>query len=58
MQRWALAVEVGRLEHLLNDPATTATEVVAVSEELRTLRTRLHAIDRQLAEGAPGNAQG
>lgn len=58
MQRRALVVEVGRLERLLNDPATTAAEVDGVSEELRTLRARLRAIDRQLAEVAPGNAQG
>jgi aminoglycoside 6-adenylyltransferase len=48
LERRALVVEASRFEPLLNDPATNTGETDRAIEELRAIRMRIKAIDRQL----------
>ena len=56
MERRHLVVEASRFEPLLDDPNVTSAQTDAAIEELRAIRLRIQAIDRQLAQA--GHADG
>jgi len=49
LERRRLVIEASRFESLLDDPNATPAQTDAAVEELRAIRMRMHAIDRQLS---------
>ncbi|HSG16576.1 MAG TPA: aminoglycoside 6-adenylyltransferase [Anaerolineae bacterium] len=58
LERRRLVVEAGRFEPLLADPNPTSIQTDAAIEELRAIRMRIHAIDRQLAQAEQPDDRG